>query len=144
MCNRREKRKNNKKKVLENEIPCIIFLSTDEHESFDLAEAKENRQLRYISEYADAHGLVPVRIIRRSCMGQRVCNELFKRCIRYMQVGRPKAILVASMSLISSGEADAYHKIGMVRENGFRIFSVDDKGELELGLTGFGGHTDER
>ena len=143
MSKRREKRKVKKKKTVEMEIPCIIFLSTDEHDSFDLAEAKENRQLKYICEYADAHGLVPVRIVRRSCMGQGVCNELFKKCIRYMHVGRPKAILVANMSLISTSEADAYYKIGMVRENGFQIFSVDDKGKLELGLTGFGGRKDE-
>ena len=139
MNNRRAIRKAKKKKVIHEEIPCIIFLSSDEHDSFDRAEEKENRQLRYINEYADAHGLLPVRIVRRGCMGQRICNDMFKRCIWYMKKGRPKAILVANMALISSSEADAYFKIGMVRECGFQIFSVDDQGKLELGLIGFGG-----
>ena len=133
MDNRRVKRKEKKKHKAAEEIPCIIFLSSNENSSFDLAEIKENRQLKYINEYADAHGLIPVRIVRRGCMGARVRNDMFFRCIRTMHSGRARAILVTSMDLISSGEADSYYKVGLVRENGFRIFSVDE-GELELNL----------
>ncbi|MGN0414958.1 MAG: resolvase [Agathobacter sp.] len=127
----------NRKVREEEEIPCIVFLSTNETESEERAEIKEDKQLAYISEYADAHGLVPVRIVRRGCMGQKVCNDMFLKCIDRMKTGRARAILVANMRLVSSSESDAYHKVGLVVQNGFRVFSVDDKGELKLGLTGF-------
>jgi hypothetical protein len=133
MADRRAKRKAKRKKKILEEIPCIIFLSSTEKDSFDLAERKENKQLKYISEYADAHGLVPVRIVRRGCMGRKVSNDMFLNCIRLMENGRANAILVANMDLISTTESDAYYKVGLVREKGFRMFSVDE-GELKLEL----------
>lgn len=134
MDNRRLKRKIKKRNHSTNEeIPCIIFLSSNEHESFDVAEVKENRQLKYINQYAYAHGLVPIRIVRRSCMGRKVCTDILVNCIRFMEKGRADAIIVANMETISYGEADAYHKVGMIREKGFRIFSVDE-GELKMNL----------
>ena len=132
---RRAKRKAKKRKQIQEEIPCIIFLATNERDSFDLAEIKENKQLRIINEYADAHGLVPVRIVRKGCMGPMVVNSMLKQCIQTMHKGRARAILVARMEYISTGVADSYYKIGLVRENGFRIFSVDE-GELSLNLSG--------
>lgn len=42
---RREKKK--QRMARQENIPCIVFLATDE-ESFELAEKKEDRQLRYI------------------------------------------------------------------------------------------------
>ncbi|MBQ3601641.1 MAG: resolvase [Lachnospiraceae bacterium] len=134
MNERRQRRKQKKKrKHYAEEIPCIVFLSTKENKSFDLAEQKEERQLRYINQYADSHGLVPMKIIRRGCFAPKVRDELFEKCICMMKQGKARAILVANMEYISSGEADAYHKIGMVREQGFQIFSVDE-GELKLNL----------
>ena len=56
---RREKKK--QRMARQENIPCIVFLATDE-ESFELAEKKEDRQLRYINQYADAHGLIPMKI----------------------------------------------------------------------------------
>ena len=132
---RRAKRKAKKKKQILEEIPCIVFLATNERESFDLAEFKENKQLNMINEYADAHGLVPIRIVRKGCMGQAVTNKIFNQCIERMHKGRARAILLARMEYISSCVADSYYKVGQVRENGFRIFTVDE-GELSLGISG--------
>lgn len=131
---RRAKRKAKKKKQVFEEIPCIIFLATNERNSFDLAEMKENRQLHMINEYADAHGLLPIRIIRRGCMGASVTNSMFNQCIQTMHKGRARAILLARMDYISTSEADSYYKVGLVKENGFRIFTVDE-GELSLNLS---------
>ena len=127
---RREKKK--QRMARQENIPCIVFLATDE-ESFELAEKKEDRQLRYINQYADAHGLIPMKIVRKSCFAPYVVNQMYSRCIDWMQQGKAEAILVANMEYLALDEEDAYRKVGQVRKAGFRIFSVDD-GELKMNI----------
>ncbi len=129
----RRKRRKAKRKIVKEQIPCIVYLSSNEESSFELAEMKENRQLRYINEYADAHGLIPMKIVRRGCFGPAVRNKLFQDCLYLMKQGKVSALLVANMDAISSGLADAYRKVGMVQEQGCRIISVDE-GELRLDI----------
>ena len=114
-------------------IRCIIFLSSDENGDFDIAARKEDKQLRYINDYAKAHNLEPMRIVRRGCFEGHVKNVLFNRIIGYMEQGMAEALLVANMYAISTGIADAYSRVGMVKERGFRVFTVDE-GELEMKL----------
>ena len=65
---RREKKK--QRMARQENIPCNVFLATDE-ESFELAEKKEDRQLRYINQYADAHGsILKTPTACRSCAGR--------------------------------------------------------------------------
>ena len=73
---RREKKK--QRMARQENIPCIVFLATDE-ESFELVEKKEDRQLRYINQYADAHGLIPMKIVRKSCFAPYVVNQMYSR-----------------------------------------------------------------
>ena len=115
---RREKKK--QRMVRQENIPCIVFLATDE-ESFELAEKK------------DAHGLIPMKIVRKSCFAPYVVNQMYSRCIDWMQQGKAEAILVANMEYLALDEEDAYRKVGQVRKAGFRIFSVDD-GELKMNI----------
>ena len=129
----RRKRRKAKRKIVKEQIPCIVYLSSNEESSFELAEMKENRQLRYINEYADAHGLIPMKIVRRGCFGPAVRNKLFQDCLYLMKQGKVSALLVANMDAISSGLADAYRKVGMVQEQGCRIISVDE-GEIRLDI----------
>ena len=129
----RRKRRKAKRKIVKEQIPCIAYLSSNEESSFELAEMKENRQLRYINEYADVHGLIPMKIVRRGCFGPAVRNKLFQDCLYLMKQGKVSALLVANMDAISSGLADAYRKVGMVQEQGCRIISVDE-GELRLDI----------
>ena len=129
----RRKRRKAKRKIVKEQIPCIVYLSSNEESSFELAEMKENRQLRYINEYADVHGLIPMKIVRRGCFGPAVRNKLFQDCLYLMKQGKVSALLVANMDVISSGLADAYRKVGMVQEQGCRIISVDE-GELRLDI----------
>lgn len=49
MVDRRMQRKT-KKRIVKEEVPCIVYLSSNEESSFELAERKENSQLRYINE----------------------------------------------------------------------------------------------
>ena len=129
----RRKRRKAKRKIVKEQIPCIVYLSSNEESSFELAEMKENRQLRYINEYADVHGLIPMKIVRRGCFGPAVRNKLFQDCLYLMKQGKVSALLVANMDAISSGLADAYRKVGMGLEQGCRIISVDE-GELRLDI----------
>lgn len=129
----RRMRRKDKRRIVKEEIPCIVYLSSKEESSFEMAEQKENRQLRYINEYADAHGLIPMKIVRRGCFEPAIRNKLFQDCIHLMCQGKARVLLVANMDAISSGLADAYRKVGMVQEQGFRIISVDE-GELRLNM----------
>ena len=96
---RREKKK--QRMARQENIPCIVFLATDE-ESFELAEKKEDRQLRYINQYADAHGLIPMKIVRKSCFAPYVVNQRpFKASVGFGRVMRSKyKILHLSLFMI--------------------------------------------
>ncbi len=48
-------------------------------------------------------------------------------------IGRVEALLVANMYAISNGVADVYLRVGMVKERGFRVITVDE-GELGMKL----------
>jgi DNA invertase Pin-like site-specific DNA recombinase len=44
-----------------------------------------------------------------------------------MKAGKADAIVAVNLDAISSGVADAYYKIGLVKEKGFRLITVDEK-----------------
>lgn len=99
-----------------------------------MAKQIEDKQLEVINEYADAHNLIPVRIVRAGCAESVRKKYIFHRCIELMEKGRPNALLLINMSHISEGLLDCYNKVGLVRNAGFRIFTVED-GEHSLGLS---------
>ena len=51
----RRMRRKDKRRIVKEEIPCIVYLSSKEESSFEMAEQKENRQLRYINELSLIH-----------------------------------------------------------------------------------------
>ncbi len=139
MNTRRAKRKEkriNKKSHFE-EIPCIIILASHEEEKEYLAKQIEDRQLKVINEYADAHNLIPIKIVRAGCAGAIRKKHIILRCIEMMKGGRPNALLLINMDYISDGILDCYNKVGLVKNAGYRIFTVEN-GELALGLSGEG------
>lgn len=122
------RRKNrNYKPISSKPTRCIVFLSSDEEQDEYLAEKKENKQLNRINEFVEKNNLIPMKIVRRGIMGVRIRNEFFYRAISYMQAGKAEAIVAVNMDAISSGIADAYYKVGLVKEAGFRIITVDEK-----------------
>ena len=114
-------------------VKCIVILSSSEDENWDKAKRKEDKQLRYINQYAKAHALVPMEIVRRGCFGAMEMNKIFQKAIAKLNAGKADAILVENALAISTGISDAYLKIGRVVENGHRFFSVDE-GELKFDL----------
>ena len=115
------------------EVRCVVILSSNETEDWQKAERKENKRLRRINEYADAHGLVPVKIVRRGCFGFIETRRLLDDVLKDMRRLKAEGVLVDNIMSISYGEADAYSKIGKIREAGYRVFSVFE-GELKLKL----------
>ncbi len=124
--------KKTKKQHTEN-VRCIIILASDEKESIDKAALKENKQLRYINEYANAHGLIVTKIVRMGCFSINVAEGRFVHCIELLKQGIAEAVLLANMHYIGRDEFDIYNKVGLIRGSGFRIFTVDD-GELVLNI----------
>ena len=140
MDTRRAKRKEKKlnKKTSFEEIPCIIVLASDEENKEYLAKQIEDRQLKVINEYADAHNLIPIKIVRAGCTGVIRRRFIIQKCLEMMKKGRPDAILLINMEFIADGIQDCYNKVGLVRSAGFRVFTVEN-GELSLGLPFEGG-----
>ena len=66
-----------KKRKVEEKIRCIAYLSTDA--DIYTAEVRENKQLRYLKEYANAHGIVITHIIRRNGLGKKRVNEQWQQ-----------------------------------------------------------------
>ena len=115
------------KPISNKPIKCIVFLSSDEEQDEYMAKKKEDKQLNRINEFTKRNNLLPVRIFRRGIMGTGVRNRLFYNAIAYMKAGKADAIVAVNMDAISSGMADAYFKVGLVREHGFRMITVDEK-----------------
>ena len=127
-------RKNRKKKKLSyGGLRCIVILSGNENISEERARKKEDAQKKYIFEYADAHDLIPMAVIRRGVMGQSVMNGMYDRAIRMMCCGRAEAVLLSYMASVSRDTEDAYIKVGKAVGAGFRVITVDE-GELRLDL----------
>ena len=122
-----------KKPLVSSPMKCVVLLSSDEEHDSILAEKKENKQLNRIMEFTDRNNLVPMKIFRRDILGRRSSNEIFFKALNYMRSGKADAMVVVNADAISYGIADAYYKIGIVNQEGFRFFTVDEK-ELKLDL----------
>ena len=77
-----------------------------------------------------------MKIIRKGCSGKNGKKRSFLRAISFMEQGKAEALLIVNMASISFGIADAYHKIGIIKEKGFRIITVDE-GELDINYIHF-------
>lgn len=125
-----------RKKKFNPFIPCVVILSVDEPNNEHLIEKKENKQLNYINDYAKSHNLLIMKILRKGCSGKDGKKQIFHRAISFIEQGKAEALLIANMASISFGIANAYHKIGIIKEKGFRIITVDE-GELDMKLYPF-------
>lgn len=124
------------KRRAKKNIRCIVYLATVADE--DTVDRKEQKQLRYIREYAKAHQLQIVKVFHRSVLGQMDTNRHYQNIVRRIQSGEAEAILLANMGMISQSLPDAYGKVGQMLEVGGRVITVDE-GELKLNLAPIGG-----
>ena len=118
-----------RKKNIEPEIRCIVYLSTEGDMNF--TEQRENKQLRYISEYAKAHNIKIVKKMHRDVLGQNDVNKHFNQMVEMIRKGNADGIIVANMMCISKDVPDAYFKVGMVHNAGGVMVTVDE-GRLSM------------
>jgi len=78
------KRKNKKA------IRCIVYLATFADE--DTVDRKEQKQLKYIREYAAAHHLEIVKVFHRSILGQMDTNRHYQSIVKQVQSGEAEAV----------------------------------------------------
>ena len=118
-----------RKKKQEQNIMCIAYLSTTGN--LYSAESQENKQLRYLREYAKANNVDICLVARRNGMGQSTVNEHWKSMVKLIEKGKADGILIANTEAVSSDVADSFLKIGQVHEAGGIVVSVDE-GRLTL------------
>lgn len=111
-------------KKIESVVEVVAYLST----SGPLweTEKREKKQERYIREYAAAHNLDIVGVIRRNGLGQGDVNEQFEKITQLIRKKCVEGVIVANMLAISTDIPDAYYKIGKVKAAGGIIVTVDE------------------
>ena len=103
---------------------CIAYLSVEAE--LDKVDRLEDKQLKYIKEYAKAHNILIVGVMRRDGFSM---NDVFRnfRQIEYL-IGkkRVEGVIIAGMQYVSSDLKDAYYKIGMIKAAGGQFITVDE------------------
>lgn len=113
-----------KKKKIDSPTLCIAYLATKACQRN--VERKEEKQLRYLRDYAKGHNIKITHEMHKDIMGQNVVNAQWKRMVDMIKVGTIEGILVANMQLVSASIPDAFYKIGQVYEAGGIVYSVDE------------------
>lgn len=78
-------------------------MSVEPKEGIDYVEKKENKQLKYIEEYAKANNLIPMKILRKGVLGASGKRAVLGNAVKLLEKGVAEAILVANMEAISYG-----------------------------------------
>lgn len=113
-----------RKKKKEPVVEAIAYLSTTG--PLWETEKRERNQERYIREYAKAHNVEIVGIMRRNGLGQGDCNQQFEKIAQLIRQKRVEGVIVANMMAISLDIPDAYYKVGKIRAAGGVIITVDE------------------
>ena len=113
-----------KKKKKEPVVEAITYLSTTG--PLWETEKRERNQERYIREYAKAHNVEIVGIMRRNGLGQGDCNQQFEKIAQLIRQKRVEGVIVANMMAISLDIPDAYYKVGKIKAAGGTIITVDE------------------
>jgi len=105
-------------------LMCIAYLSTDG--SLYNIQEKEDKQLRYLREYAKANNVDICLLVRRKGMGQAIVNKQWERMADLIARGKADGILIANTEAISPSIKDVFYKIGQIYEAGGIVISVDE------------------
>ena len=118
-------------KRIEPRYECIAYLSVEA--DLNVVDRLEDKQLKYIKEYAKAHNIKVVGVMRRHgfCMNDVFRN--FKQIALLIGKKRVQGVIVARMKYVSSDIGDAYIKIGMVKAAGGQFITVDE-GNLGMNI----------
>lgn len=96
-------------------------------------EKREQKQERYLKDYAKAHNLDIVGVVHRNGLGQSYVNRQFDNITNLIRQKRVEAVLIVNMMSISKDIPDAYYKIGKILDAGGVIITVDE-GKLGMSI----------
>lgn len=113
-----------RRKKKEPSIEVVAYLSTTG--PLWETEMHEQKQERYIREYAKAHNIDIVGIVRRNGLGQSDVNVQFEKITNLIRQKRVERVIVTNMMAISIDIPDAYYKVGKVKAAGGVIVTVDE------------------
>ena len=113
-----------RRKKREPVIEVIAYLSTTG--PLWETEKREEKQEGYIREYARAHNIEIVGIMRRNGLGQGDCNQQFEKIAQLIRQKRVEGVILANMMAISLDIPDAYYKVGKIKAAGGTIITVDE------------------
>ena len=109
----------------------IVYLSA-ECKPEDVSR-KEDKQLRYINDYARARGIHIVEVVRRNGMSGFEMNKQFARMTALIERKKADGILITKAAVIAGTIEQAYMRAGQVAAVGGRLVTVDE-GELSFNL----------
>lgn len=113
-----------RKKKEQLKIKCIAYLST-EGDLYGI-EKRENRQLRYLNDYAKAHDIDICRVLRRNGMGQIIVNKHWEYMTAMIKKGIVDGVLIVNTEAVSASIPDAFYKVGQIHEAGGIVVTVDE------------------
>ncbi len=113
-----------RRKKKEPSVEVVAYLSTTG--PLWETERREQKQERYIREYAKAHNIDIVGIVRRNGLGQSDVNVQFEKITHLIRQKRVEGVIVINMMAISIDIPDAYYKVGKVKAAGGVIVTVDE------------------
>lgn len=111
-------------KKKEPRYECIAYLSVEAE--LDKVDRLEDKQLKYIKEYAKAHNILIVGVIRRHGFSMNDVFRNFRQIAHLIGKKRVEGVIVAGMQYVSSDLEDAYYKIGMIKAAGGQFITVDE------------------
>lgn len=111
-------------KKKEPRYECIAYLSVEA--DLNKVDRLEDKQLKYIKEYAKAHNILIVGIVRRHGFSMNDVFRNFRQIANLIGKKRVEGVIVAGMQYVSSDLEDAYYKIGMIKAAGGQFITVDE------------------
>lgn len=111
-------------KKKEPRYECIAYLSVEAE--LDKVDRLEDKQLKYIKEYAKAHNILIVGVMRRHGFSMNDVFRNFRQIAHLIGKKRVEGVIVAGMQYVSSDLEDAYYKIGMIKAAGGQFITVDE------------------
>ena len=118
-------------KKKEKERRAVVYLSVKGNDK--TVSLREQKQLKYILEYAKAHHIKIVKIMHRDILGIGSVNIHFNEMLALIKTKKVEIILINKMASISKNIEDAYGKIGRAVNAGGAIVTVDE-GNMKLPL----------
>ena len=118
-------------KKKEPRFECIAYLSVVA--DLDKVDRLEDKQLKYIREYAKAHNILIVGIMRRHGFAMYDVLRNFKNIASLIGKKRVDGVIAAGMKYVSSDIEDAYYKVGIIKAAGGQFITVDE-GNLGMNI----------